>query len=205
MRSKRCTLFRFIEKCNYSADNQFQPVTGKQANITVSFKTRIVSLVCSHEVLPAFCFVSTCNESNSSVDLKVHNMLLDQNCITAVHFLFTNSVKPREARTRHMLFAVWFFRFDLLQIHCEFNHFSKKNDYNKCTAVDQPLQWSGSCCSNDCAALPRIWFSACFDGFNILHVTTALLFISPVTMIELADVSLYLWINGKKNAVNDRF
>ena len=58
-----------------------------------------------HKVLRAFPFVGTCNKSSLLVDLKVLNMLLDQNQITAVFASTVESARPIETETGCMLFA----------------------------------------------------------------------------------------------------
>ena len=50
--------------------------------------------------LQAFrCLIGTCNESSLWVDLKVHNMLLDENCVTAVCTTISDSAQPGITKT----------------------------------------------------------------------------------------------------------
>ena len=85
-------------------------------------------------------------ELSSLVNLKVHCMLLHPNCFSAVHTTKTHSLQPGDWDRSvapdpwGFSFAVQFVRFDLMQVHCEFNPFCRMNEENKGTALQQMLQ-----------------------------------------------------------------
>lgn len=67
-------------------------------------------------------------------------------------------------------FAVRFLSFDLLQIHCEVNHFAKRMfRINELLLIERCIEAAAAV---PVIALdsPGVWCAACFDGFNILHV-----------------------------------
>ena len=128
--------------------NQWKASRGKQVNIAMPFKTRVVFELCSchprpHEVVRGRFAPSVLTTS------RVHQLIweyITSYWITIMSLqcmppsLIPHSVeRPRPdmshavcrsvaLNSQGFLFAVWFVGFDLLQIHCELNHFCKEND-----------------------------------------------------------------------------
>ena len=104
--SRRLALLWFIKKiksqCRHliSTNDKW---AGKHHHILQNKDSVLVSL--RYEVFQAFCFVNTCNKLSSLVNLKVHDMLFDQNCVTAVYASIIDSTQSWETETRHKLFA----------------------------------------------------------------------------------------------------
>ena len=179
-------------------------MTGEQANIIISFKTRVVSHIRLRHLRPY--------EVGRHFTLSVHSASQVHwflwKYITC-YFIRTASLQcmpllriPRSLKRsrpdaacwsvvpnlQSFFFAMQFIWFDLQQIHIHYecNHFNKKNDWNKHTAVNQTLHWSSGCCSSDCSWFPQILVCRKFQQFQYFackHNFT-------VTVIKLANVSL---------------